>query len=249
MKKFTKVVACAAVAASALAVGVFAGCANGGEKTGEAYASVHGGGYVGYAKVVKNGDKITDVTLSEVCLPTQVKAGDDVAEADKVGTCYKTVSYGNVTLTYDAAANDYTTNGTAFKTYLQSAKNAKAYYEAVVKGEISVTVGGEKKTDVMTNKALNKDLNGYWSVESNVGSSKVEGDYKWKANRDATVKYVKDNGVAKLGALSKNADGFWTDGDVVTGATWSDFYKGEGEKKGVYSTYAELILAAYNNAK
>ena len=252
MKKLAKIALGAiTVTACAVSAGAIAGCSKGGNGTGEAYAATHQGGYVGYAKVVLDGDKITEVKLVEVCLPTQVKAAADVPAADKVGTNYKTVSYDKVTLTYDAASNGYkTADGTLFTTYLQSSKNAKAYYEAVLGNKITVTVGGEAKTGVMTNDALNKEKNGYWTTG---GGSKVEGETKWLGNRDATVKYVMDNGVSKLKELTKITEegdnkGFWTDGTVVTGATWNDLNPSDKEGK-IYSTYAELILDAYNKAK
>lgn len=240
--------------AATLAAGAsaLAGCTpKAADKTGEAYGLVHGAGYVGYSQITTNGDTVKELTLTEVCLPTEVKAGDDVAEADKVrdgGTednptyYYKKVSYGSVTLIYDATAKGYKVGETAFKTYLESEANCKAYYEAVKNNAISVTVGAESKKDVMTYNTLSKEENGYW----------VQGEkYKlgWKGNRDATVKYVKDHGVKNLSNLEKNADTkVWMDGTVSTGATWNDL--NPSDKKGkVYYTYAELILKANEAAK
>lgn len=245
MKKFVKLTAGIALAAAfATTAGVLAGCSN--NPSGEAYGLTHGAGFVGYAKVVKNGDAIKDVTLTEVCLPTHVKN----TETDEY---YQTVSYGSVTLTYSAADSDYKVGDVTFKKYLETEANCKAYYEAVIGNNISVTVGTEQKKNIMTKATLSKEENGYWSTSTNVGESKVEGDNKWKANRDATVKYVKDNGVAKLKDLAKitedNANkGFWTDGTIVTGATWNDL--NPTDKKGkVYYSYAELIIKAYEAVK
>lgn len=249
MKKIAKIAVGVTLAASlAVSAGVLAGCANN-EKTGEAYGLVHGAGYVGYAKIVVDGDKVKDLTLTEVCLPTQVKATDAVAEADKVGNYYKTVSYGSVTLTYDEAAADYMVGTTAFKTYLQTEANAKAYYEAVTSNSLKVTVGGQQKSDIMTKATLSKEENGYWTKQD-----KNDNDYsRWKLNRDATVEYVKANGVSKLNQLTKTASGtddksgatvtYWTDGTVVTGATWNDLNPSDKGGK-VYFTYAELIIKA-----
>ena len=223
MKRIAKIAVGITMAATlAAGAGVLAGCTpKAADKTGEAYGLVHGGGYVGYSQITTNGDSVKELTLTEVCLPTEVEAGDDVAEADKVrdgGTeekptyYYKTVSYGSVTLIYDAAAKGYKVGETAFKTYLESEANCKAYYEAVKNNAISVTVGTETKKDVMTYNALSKEENGYW----------VQGEkYKlgWKGNRDATVKYVKDHGVKNLSNLEKNADTkVWMDGSISTGA-------------------------------
>lgn len=252
MKRIAKIAVGITMAATlAAGAGVLAGCTpKAADKTGEAYGLVHGGGYVGYPQITTNGDSVKELTLTEVCLPTEVEAGSDVAEADKVngGTeekptyYYKKVSYGSVTLIYDATVKGYKVGETAFKTYLESEANCKAYYEAVKNNAISVTVGTETKKDVMTYKTLSKEENGYW----------VQGEkYKlgWKGNRDATVKYVKDHGVKNLSNLEKNADTkVWMDGSISTGATWNDL--NPSDKKGkVYYTYAELILKANEAAK
>lgn len=264
MKKFAKITAgIVLVAAIATTAGVLAGCNKSESEsspkngTGEAYGLVHNGGYVGYSKIVYVDDAVTALTLTEVCFPTEVKATEGVAENDRVTVTttnassdtttntyyYKTVSYGNVTLTFDADAKSYMVDSQTLANYLASEANCKAYYEAVMNNQIKVTVGGEQKTDIMTKATLSKDENGYWSTATNVGASKVEGDSKWKANRDATVDYVKANGTSKLKKLAKNDNGFWTDGTVTTGATWNDL--NPSDKKGkTYYTYAELILKA-----
>lgn len=271
MKKFVKITAGIALAtALATTAGAIAGCSN--SKSGEAYGLVHGGGYVGYAKIVYNGDKISDLTLKEVCLPTQVEAAADVAEADKVtgkvddhGTIveksyYKTISYGSVTFTYDATvpegktvSNGYVTDGKTIGEYLATEANAKAYYEAVTSDSVKVTVGGQQKTDILNNAALSKDENGYWTRTDKEGNKYS----RWKMNRDATVKYVKENGVGKLNALTKSTTqsddakedkkvNYWTDGTVSTGATWADMFSSADVS---YYTYANLILAADSAAK
>lgn len=262
MKKIAKIAVGITLAASlAATAGALAGCGDA-AKTGEAYGLVHSGGYVGYAKITVKGDNVTDLTLTEVCLPTQVTAGGTVADADKVvvGTgdsakaYYKTVSYGSVTLTYDAD-NGYMVGTQKLAEYLNTEANAKAYYEAVTSNAISVTVGGEKKTDIMNKATLSKEENGYWTRKDKDGK-----DFsRWKWNRDATVNYVKANGLAKLSTLVKSetnngkdpADAdvkMWVDGNgIVTGATWNDL--NPTDKKGkTYFTYAELITAANTNA-
>ena len=254
MKKIAKVAVGLTLAVSLTAgVAALAGCSGTPDKTGEAYGLVHGGSYVGYSRIVTNGDKVKDLTLSEICLPTQVKAADTVAAEDKVGEYYKTVSYGSVTLTYDADAKDYMNGTTPLKTYLQTEANAKAYYEAVTTNAVSVTVGGQKKTDVMTKAALSKDENGYWTREDKDGASYS----RWKMNRDATVSYVKKYGLSKLLSLEKTADGadkkedkdvtYWTDGTIVTDATWTDLNSDTTGKN--YYSYAQLIVKANDAAK
>ncbi|MDE6075715.1 MAG: hypothetical protein K2G26_04690, partial [Clostridia bacterium] len=207
MKKITKAVVGVTLAVSLCAgVAALAGCSA--DKTGEAYGLVHGGGYVGYSKIVTNGNMVKDLCLYEVCLPTQIKAGDDVADDDKVvnGTSayYKTVSYGGLTLTYktvNEVAGYYTSANQILGDYLKAEKNAKAYYEAVTTNTIKVTVGGQEKTDIMNNATLNKEENGYWTRTDKNGESYS----RWKMNRDATVNYVKSYGLANLSKLTKSS--------------------------------------------
>lgn len=258
MKKISKVVVgitmAAAVAATA---GVIAGCGSA-DKTGEAYGLTHGAGYVGYSKIVLNGDKVKDLYLTEVCLPTEVTAAETVAAADKVtGTYvkrgkvytadyYKTVTVGSTTFTYDvtipaesqASIGYKTSDGTTLLSWLSTEANCKAYYEAVTTNAVKVTVGTEQKTDIMNNASLSKEENGYWTTD---------GVSQWKTNRDATVAYVKANGVANLTSLVKNADtSIWMDGEISTGATWNDL---NPATSGGYFSYAELILEANKAAK
>lgn len=254
MKKFQKsviAVACAGVLCAGVAA--VAGCNS--DKTGEAWALTHGAGYVGYASITVNGDKVKDATLTEVCLPTHVEAGETVPEADKVtvkvmshgkeveATYYKTVSYGSVTLTYDAEAKTYKSGTTALLDLFKDEAACKAYYEAVITNQVSVTVGSEKKTDVLNKKSLSKEDNGYWTKEDDNGNKYSQ----WKVNRDATVKYVKDNGVANLLKLARNDETkLWMDGTISTGATWSDL-NSDTTGKG-YLSYAQLIVKANDAA-
>ncbi|MGN0824482.1 MAG: hypothetical protein ACI4MB_05375 [Candidatus Coproplasma sp.] len=258
MKKIAKVVVgitmAAAVAATA---GAIAGC--GSSKTGEAYGLTHGAGYVGYSKIVVSGDKVKDLVLTEVCLPTEVTAGDTVAAADKVtGTYvkrgktytavyYKSVTVGSTAFTYDetipegsqASIGYKMSDGTTLLSWLSTETNCKAYYEAVTTNAVKVTVGGEQKNDIMNNASLSKEVNGYWTLEN--------GTSQWKTNRDATVNYVKTNGVANLTKLKKNADtSIWMDGEISTGATWSDLNPDTSDG---YFSYAELIIKANEAAK
>ncbi|MDE7379601.1 MAG: hypothetical protein K2N14_00990 [Clostridia bacterium] len=275
MKKIVKITAGVALAAAiATTAGVLAGCADnnpgtsGKSGSGEAYSLTHGGDYVGYAKIVYTNDKVSELTLTEVCLPTQVEAGADVAEADKVTgtvsshgtpaqkTYYKTISYGSVTFTYDATipegaqfSKGYVTDGKTIGEYFATEANAKAYYEAVTSNSVKVTVGGQQKTDILNKATLSKEENGYWAREDKNGDEYS----RWKMNRDATVKYVKDNGTSKLDQLVKSTTDVadlkedknvkpWTDGTVTTGATWSDLNSDTIGKN--YLSYVQLILKA-----
>jgi hypothetical protein len=282
MKKISKIVAGVA-ALAALSASAFSLTACGGASgSAEAYGPVHGGSYVGYTSITVKNDKVTDLTLTEVCYPTQIKVAtgtstesEDAAKAainttvsaddyvvsvtsktaNDVTTYtatayYKTVSYGNVTLTYDAEKAAYMSGTTTFGTLMKTEANAKAYYEAVKDNAVSVTVGGAANKTLMSYSTLSKEENGYWTKQDASGN-----DYsRWKANRDATVQYVLDNGVENLMSLTKatssvkdqyGADAtYWMDGEVSTGATWSDMYKTPSASDGYY-TYAELINKAY----
>ena len=103
------------------------------------------------------------------------------------------------------------------------------------------------------NKEFNKDDNGY-------GSSKK---FDWVGQRNATVGIVMDYGVkalstAKLKVVSTTSDetgsvtskSAWfitVDGEEVkTAATWTDLNSNTAGKG--YSSYAQLIKAAYDKA-
>lgn len=281
MKHFAKVAVGIAVAASvAASAGALYGCSSG--DAGEAYGLTHGGSYVGYAKIVTSGDKVKDLTLTEVCLPDHVcytATSTESFEAAKAAlgehntqdfvifksqsssggtTTYKAtayygvVKYGDVTVKYDEATDGYVVqneNKDKFADFLQSEENCKAYYEAVTSGNIKVTVGGEDKTGVMNAAALSKEENGYWTRKDRGGN-----DYsRWKMNRDATVKFVKENGVEALKNLTKadkESDDvkedkkvtYWMSGSVSTNATWVDLNSDTSGEN--YFSYAQLILKA-----
>lgn len=281
MKKFTKVAVGATAVAAMVSAFAFAGC-GAKEVTGEAYGLVHGGSYVGYAKITLKGEQVVDATLSEVCFPTQVKVGtgtstesaeaaaaaiettvaaDDYVvvstskTANEVTTYtatayYKTVSYGDVTLTYDVEKG-YVSGTTALKDYFSTEANAKAYYEAVMENKVSVTLGGSKNATVMTKAKLSKEENGYWTGANYASTSKLEGESKWKANRDATIAFVKSYGTEALLKTVKASEGanegYWVDGSVSTGATWTDL-NSDTTGKGYFS-YAQLLDKAAKAAK
>lgn len=252
MKKFVKVIL-GTLAVCTMAA--FAACQTEQEpnvpvvKTGTAYSLVHGGSYVGKATVTTTDGEITDATLNEICLPTQVKAGGNVAADDQVNGYYKTVKYGEVTLTYDADASAYMVGEQTLVEYLQDAAKCEAYFEAVAAGNVAVVVNGAEDKTVMTNAALNKDENGYWT---NTKDKEGNSYSRWKVNRDATVTYVLEHGVEGLNNLTQadavedaygaNAK-YWIDSNgVSTGATWSDMYKAEAPAN--YLTYSQLLITA-----
>lgn len=223
--------------------------------TGDAFGLVHNAGYAGFASVTVKAGAITDVQLSEVCLPTQVTAGSDVAdeykvtvgEGEKAKSYYKTVTYAGVTMTYDATKG-YMVGDKTLKEYFQNEQNVKTYYKAVMANKVTVIVGEGnegKKTDVMTKAALSKEENGYWA-----GDKIHEGQLGWKANRDAIVKYVKEHGVDHLLTLVRdtkdennpNGTNMWMDGTISTGATWTD----QNTQKENSVSYSQLIKNAFD---
>lgn len=239
MKKITKsIIAMACVVTLGAGISAMAGC---GEKDLKgAYGLVHGAGYVGYANVTVDADKkVTDAVLQEMCFPTQVKAPADVPAEDKVtdgkSDYYKVVSYNQVVLTYNAGAGYKTADGKTLKEFFADEAACKEYYNAVVNGKVTVTVGDKKLKDVMTQKTLLKEENGYWPVE---GQEQTQ----WVVNRNAYVKYVKDNGVSDLLLLGKYSKKWGASETLVSGATWSD---GNSVKAGSFS-YSELLVKAYN---
>lgn len=223
-----------------LALSLFAGC-GAKEATGEAYATVHGAGYVGKATVTVDGKgKITAATLDEACYPSQVAATESVPEADRGNATshgsqvmvYKNVKFAGNTLVFDDAANSYKLNGTLFVDWLQTESNAKVYYDAVVANDVAVVVNGKEDKTVMTAAALLKSQNGY-------GGTKFD----WKKNRDATVNYVVANGFAAMASVAKNDDGEFVDSNgVKTGATWTDM-NSEKEKS---ISYLGILKMAYD---
>lgn len=261
MKKLVKVLLC--VLSLCVMTTAFAACNGGNDdggntdpvvKTGTAFGLVHGAGYVGKATVTTTDGEITGATLEEMCFPTQVKAPETVAADDKVGDYYKTVKYGEVTLTYDAEQGSYLVGTEKLVDYFQTEANCKAYFEAAAANNIAVVVGGAEDKTVMTNAALNKDENGYWT---NVKDKEGNPYSRWKVNRDATVNYVKEHGVEGLSSLVKAEEAvedeygksstYWKDANgISTGATWSDMFKEEAPAN--YKTYAQLLIAAADKA-
>lgn len=241
-------------AASLGGIGLLAGCADPANevKTGVAYSLTHGAGFVSKATVTTKGDTVTDASLEEYCLPTVIQAGADVAATDKVvvgeKAYYKTVSFGEVVLEYDAEAG-YRVGETALVEWLKTESNVKTYFDAVENGSVSVTLGGNLNADVMTKKALSKAENGYWTREDDDG----EPYSRWLMNRNATVNYVKSHGVKNLLKLTRSEDAvtdsygesakYWMDDGISTGATWVDLNSDTTDKG--YMSYAALIVKAY----
>ena len=257
MKKITKTLVALGCVAT-LSAGVCAMVACGGDKgkTGEAYGLTHGTNrFIGYATVTVKGDKVTDATLTEVSLPTQVKFGENKDQF------YAKVTYGTVTMTYDTEAATYKIGNQTITQFFQTEANCKAYYEASIGNKITAyeTAEGTANTTAMTKATLSKEENGYWTVSPKEGET-FTAYSQWKFNRDATLKYVKDHGVESLLTLAKPETPVnvtlpngaekpaWVDGNgVSTGATWNDL--GSKPEANTYVSYAQLIKNAYDAIK
>ncbi len=240
MKKLFKALLVVACAGTLCAGAVALSACGGGEKDTAAYGLVHGAGYIGYADVkVDAEDRVTYAYFTEICFPTQVPQTPKTETT--AATYYSEVTYGNVTMTYDAEAKTYKVGDLILKEYFKDEANCKTYVDAVKEGKVAVTVDGAKKYDVMTWSKLCKDANGYW------GTANSSQKLNWKGNRDAMVKYVMDNGVSQLLTLVKATEGdnkgYWVDSSSVsTGATWTDM---NTVKEGSIS-YAQLMVNAFN---
>lgn len=224
-------------------------------KSGEAYSLVHGGKYVACVTLSAEGDKVTAISLNEVCFPDHVTAEDDTEDdtvTEDEETFYKYVSFGGTELTYEKGKG-YMKEEKPLSELFKDKSLAEEYYKAVMDDKVYVTVGGQKKSGVMTKSALSKDENGYWTRTDKNG----EKYSRWKMNRDATLNYVLNHGVGNLTSLKKSetasADKFedkevyyWMDGDISTGATWVDLNSSEAVG---YESYAKLIITAFNNAE
>ncbi len=233
---------------AAASLGMLASCGNKATvKNGEAYGLVHGAGYVGAATVKVEGDKITDATLMEYCLPTYITpeaASDDTVAVEVTShgetstkNFYKEVKFGSYTLTFNAEQKTYLSGTTTMVAFFQSEEACKAYAAAVAANEVSVTIAGAAKKDIMTHAALSKDENGY-------GGAKFD----WKKNRNATVEAFKSLGEDLLKAAKKTeGDDLknWYVGDTNTGATWTDL----NTTKENSTSYAQLLVNALKAAK
>lgn len=227
------------------AVLALAACGGNTAKTGEAVGLVHGAGYVGFATVTVDGEKITKATLTEYCFPsyvTEETAGEGLTAvevtshgATSTKYFYNTVKFGSYTLT--ATAEGYkTADGKTEVALFGDDAAAKAWKDAVVAG--NVEVNGKK--DIMTNAKLCKDENGYGGT-----------NFDWKGNRDKTIAAFIAQGekintaTTKAVTVDEKTKNYWVIGEYETGATWTDL---NTRKEGSLS-YAELLVKALKAAK
>ncbi|MBQ8434310.1 MAG: hypothetical protein IJX23_05870, partial [Clostridia bacterium] len=150
---------------------------------------------------------------------------------------YKTVKFAGVEMVYDAT-NGYQVGSTKMVDWFADEANCEKYFEAVAKNEVSVMIAGKEDKTIMTAAKLLKSQNGYWSTNANIGTEALG----WKANVDATCKYVIENGFGATefervaeGSQTGVLDNEWVDNNgVKTGATWTDI-----------ADYFNVLKAAY----
>lgn len=203
------------------------------ETTKVAYGLVHKQGYVGKATVIVVGDTIISAELDEACLPTYVKATEinDYTVQASGGIFYKTVRFDDVTMTYDVEQNTYVVGNQTMTKFFEIASNCEKYFEAVAENRVSVVTASGNDNGILTASALLKSQNSYWS-----GNSIRDGQLGWKANADATCKYVLENGFdgasekSDFSVQDNSTANANLDNEIVdkngkrTGATWTDFW-------------------------
>lgn len=237
MKKILVIALAVVMMVSALAL---VACA---PQTKVAYGLVHKKGYVGKATLEVAGQTIKSATIDEACLPTYIvasEASDDtvtvtVLSHDKEVEkhFYKTVKFAGVEMVYDAA-DGYKVGSTKMVDWFADEANCEKYFEAVAADSVAVMIAGKEDKTIMTSAKLLKSKNGYWG-------SPAENALGWKANVDATCKYVMENGfgATEFKAVDPKGEGKldneWVDNNgVKTGATWTDI-----------ADYFNVLKAAY----
>ncbi|MGN1040616.1 MAG: hypothetical protein ACI4QL_04230 [Candidatus Fimimonas sp.] len=253
MKKQTKLLVLVLAVVMALSVVVLAACNNGPKY---AYGLVHGKGYVGQATVVVENGSLVSADIVEACLPTYIKSENAIEGYTVEGTYsnhgkaatanfYKTVKFAGVTMTYDATLDGEYSKGYMVGTqtmleFFAEEANCEKYFKAVSENKVAVVLADGENTELMSAKTLLKTENGYWGTPAETALG-------WKANVEATCKYVVENGFdgaaakedftqADHSATDAKLDNEWVDKNGVnTGATWSDMWD-----------YFSLLKAAFN---
>lgn len=243
MKKQAKLLVVVLALVLALSVVLLTACVK--EETKTAYGLVHGEGYVCQATVVVKGETLVSADLIEACLPTYVKAETAIEGYTVEGTYsnhgsaatanfYKTVKFGDVTMTYDATLNGeyskgYMVGDQTMLEFFRNEANCEKYFNAVANDKVAVVLATGDDTTILNSAALLKTENGYWGTPA-------ANALGWKANVKATCDYVVENG---FDGASQKTDFTATDHSSVnaaldnelvdkngvnTGATWTDMW-------------------------
>lgn len=210
--------------------------------------------YVGVVELVTLNDKITEISFEEYFLPynwAKVSEADALAYAEDTlsavgsrGTSYyaKYIQIGDKLLTGTVVGEsgsqivEYATTGIeALEAWVAIEANAQWYVEQVEADAfyLATSTGVEHPTlvrsDATSNVAMTKSASGYWS-----GSNYPLG---WAGNMDALEDLLIGTTLnLDPTEFTQNEEGFWSSGDLVTGATLSDF-----------ADYIAVALRAYAN--
>lgn len=229
-----------------------------GTKKATAYGLVHGH-YVGEAVIeVDSKGVVKDIKFEEYFLPynwAKVATPTDlenipadvlavvgsrgtsyyakyVKVGDKLFTGAVTGASGSQSIVYSATGIDNIENWVKTsangKWYVEQVK-ANAFFLATATGAQSTTL---TRSDATSNKAMSKSESGYWTVEAPA--------LGWKGNMAKIVEVIVGSklDVAEAEIVKVGESKFWTVGDVVSGATLSDF-----------KDYYRLAKVAYDLAK
>ena len=221
-------------------------------KMGYAYGLTHGH-YAGYAEVTTDGDDvITYVYFEEYFMPYNwAKVSADTATANPEITVFvdgarsdsyyaKHVTVGDKNFTAfvvgEAGSQSVVFSSSSaidnIDEWVESDENARWYIDAIRQGDYGFADASFEPVDMETSDtyakvAMTKSESGYWTVQtSGLG---------WSGNMEA----IKDLLVGSTfdfdsNEFTKNGDGFWSNGDTVTGATLTDF-----------ADYVDLAARAY----
>jgi hypothetical protein len=220
MKKMTKIVAGVA-ALAALSVSAFSlvACGDGGDGgkntetklsgSAEVYGPVHGGSFVGYSKITVVDNAVTDLTLTEICFPTQVtvaKGTSTTSAEDAVANISTTVAASDYVVVNTSSTK--TTEGVTTTTY-----TATAYYKTVSYGSTTFTYDAENKTYLNGTTTMSV----YMQDETN---AKAYYDAVKANNVAVSLNGAEDKTVMTYNALCKDENGYWNVQDDA-GETYS----------------------------
>jgi hypothetical protein len=228
-------------------------------ESGIGYGLVHGH-YVGVAEVETEDEVITSITFDEYYLPyswAKVSSADATANpSDTVSRTWKRSPTANPTTDYYAKfikigeklftatingdAPDqsliYAATGIAdIEVWVETETNALWYVEQIEDNAffLATSAGiahtGLTRSDATSNVAMTKSASGYWTV--------LAPGLGWSGNMDAistllvgtTLDFSPED-------FAKNTSGFWASGDLVSGATLTNF-----------QDYLAVVLRAYAN--
>jgi hypothetical protein len=221
-------------------------------KMGYAYGLTHGH-YAGYVEITTNGNNvITDVNFEEYFMPYNwAKVSADTATANPEITVFvdgsrsdsyyaKHITVGDKNFTAfvvgEAGSQSVVFSSSSaidnIDDWIESDENARWYINAIREGDYGFADASFEPVDMETSDtyakvAMTKSESGYWAVQApGLG---------WSGNMEA----IKDLLVGSTfdfesGEFTKNGEGFWSNGNTVTGATLNDF-----------SDYIDLAARAY----